>query len=460
MSDLELRLRAWSEERRNSFWFVPAVITALCGLVAIGLLALDMEIGGRTQGPDWLYSGQADGARALLGAIAGSMITVAGVTFSVTITSLVLASQQFGPRMLRNFLRDLGNQIVLGVFIGTFFYCLIVLRSVRSAEEDVFVPHIAVSFAMLLAVASVAMLIYFIHHISTSIQATNIIDTIARDLEKAIRRAYPEAAPHSEDEYWQAASRVANIDFSQAVEIEASHGGYLRAINENRLVQVASDYSTILIVERHSGEFLVRGTALAKTADPQGDPEFADRVRDCFELHHERSPLQDVQFYVDQLVEIAVRALSPGVNDPFTAVACLDRLGLALRELAGRRFPPSVRVDGSGEVRLIIRSETFGRMVNAAFNQIRQYGAGSVAVTIRLMEVLTTIMQHARTDEHREAILRQARMVERGSRALPEEEDQRDVDKRYRGIVLALERSKGNGDAVPEAGEEAPATAG
>ena len=181
------RLRAAWETIRTTYWAVPSVMALTALALSVGMIQLDRTLTPKLLGTlSWVYTGGPEGARAVLSTIAGSMITVAGVTFSITIVALTLASQQFGPRLLRSFLRDLGNQIVLGTFVSTFVYCLLVLRTVRGNDDAQFVPHLAVTLGVVLAMLSLGVLIFFIHHVSTSIQASQIIASVAADLEASI----------------------------------------------------------------------------------------------------------------------------------------------------------------------------------------------------------------------------------------------------------------------------------
>lgn len=188
------RLRALWEYLRGTYWAVPSAMAVAAAGLSFGAIQLD-EFTTTTvlDRLSWVYTGGPEGARAVLSTIASSMITVAGVTFSITIVALTLASQQFGPRLLRNFLRDPGNQIVLGTFVSTFIYCLLVLRTVRGSDEEEFVPHLAVTLGVGLAMLSLGVLIYFIHHVATSIQAARIIANVAEDLEGAINQLFPDS---------------------------------------------------------------------------------------------------------------------------------------------------------------------------------------------------------------------------------------------------------------------------
>jgi uncharacterized membrane protein len=411
-------------------------LLALC--LALGSIVLDAATTERT---GWSYGGGPDGARAVLSAIAASMITVAGVAFSVTIVALTLASQQFGPRLLRNFMRDKGNQIVLGTFIATFTYCLIVLRTIRSGSSE-FVPHISVTIGIFLALASLGVLIYFIHHAAVSIQAPEVIAMVARDIADGIERLFPEHLGDALKEGYAGLSEEIVKDFEiRGDVITAGEGGYLQSINGAMVMKVAEKSDLVLFLKCRPGDFVVPGGELAKS-QPCGrvNDSMTNEIRGAFIFGTQRTHLQDLEFSIEQLVEVAVRALSPGVNDPFTAINCIDRIAAALCVLAQRSFPSPLRHDEEGKLRVIAKPVTFAGIVNTAFDPVRQYGRSSVAVTIRLLEAIATVARCLCRAEDRKALLNQALMIERGShQALPEERDRAALDERFKKALEALQ---------------------
>lgn len=435
--------RQWTAAR-DSFWFVPAVMTLAAAALSFATIAIDERVTfGFAANRNWGYAGGPDGARALLATIAGSMITVAGVSFSITIAALALSSSQYGPRLLRNFIRDIGNQIVLGTFLAAFMYCLLVLRAVRGPAGTDFVPYVSIGVGVLLGVASIALLIYFIHHISHSIQATHVISSVGRDLANAIERLFP-----------QEAGRGVPIEEERDFEppeggqkLISPRSGYVQSIDLKRVMRIAVERDLIVRIEHHPGGFVPRGGKLVTVWNAAGlETDDLGPITGAFAIGDARTPAQDVEFSIDQLVEIAVRALSPGINDPFTAMACIDRLGVGLRQLAEKQFPSPYRYDEDGRMRVIAPPVRFAGIVDAAFNQIRQYGLGSAAVSMRLMETIAIIAEHTLDPDQREVLLRHAMMIERGSRqGLSEELDWKDVDARYREVIEAL-----RGPAQPE----------
>ncbi len=328
------RLRAWALMINGSFWFRPALLVA----AAIALADLLVNVGRWDVFPArviayWLYNGGDSGARTLLGAIAGSAIGVAGTLFSITIATLTLASSQMGPRLLRNFTQDRGNQYTLGVFLGTFVYALIVLGSVHGGEGSLFVPHLAITGAVILALLCVAMLIYFVHHIASRINADTVIEMVFADLERSIANltsAEPMPAP-PDPSYW-----------AQAGDVTLGRRGYIQFIDEDALADWAGREGAALQLLLRPGDFAFPGTCVARVMPPGRDPgEILDSSLG-FGIYPTLS--MDLEFAINQLVDIAVRALSPGINDPHTAMRVLDHLGAALCLLAGRHLPTGVRL--------------------------------------------------------------------------------------------------------------------
>lgn len=439
-------LKYW-DRFRSSFWFLPSLMSGGAVALAFETVVLDRWVTNQwVQARDWVYTGDAAGASAILGTIAGSMITIAGVVFSMTLVALSLASSQLGPRLLRNFMRDTSNQVVLGTFVATFLYCLLVLGTIRRAEEIAFVPHLSVTIGVLFAVASLGVLIYFFHHVSVSIQGDEIVARVGTELVQGIDRLFPEQIGRGEP--WPAAE-LADADIPEAFDREArpigaAGDGYLQRIDADALMTLASQEDVLLRVERRPGQYVVIGSPLAMVwpGDRVTDL-FAARMNSAFVLGNQRTPAQDVEFAVHQLVEVATRALSPGVNDPFTAITCVDRLGSALCRLAQREMPSPYRLDGQNQLRVVAPPITFPAIVDAAFNQIRQYTRSSAPVAIRLLETITMIAGAARRPEDRAALRRHADMIARGAReGLPEADDRRAVEERYLAASQALREPK------------------
>ena len=381
------RLASWWYAAREGLWFLPALLTLAAALLAIGLVELDRELAlDRRGGRVWAFGGGAVGARGVLQAIAGSIITVTGTVFSITIVALQLASSQFTPRVLRTFTRDRGVQLVLGVFVGTFTYALLVLRVVRSQTDDVerFVPGVAVVGAIILALVSVGHLIYFVHHVASSIRVSAVLERVTRDgIELLDRRLAKGTGGH-----------VSRADASRAVSstlaavVLADEDGYLQVVSIDALVGFESSAELTIRIERVAGDFVLSGEPLASIWPAAAATEELVKVvrRGCV-LGPDRTLEEDVELPVRQLADIAVKALSPGVNDPTTATTCLDRLAQLLAHAAHNDPVRAFRRDGS-PVCLIVSAVSFDRLVETAIAQVAHYGAGDATVITHLLRLL------------------------------------------------------------------------
>ncbi|MBE9242390.1 DUF2254 domain-containing protein [Synechocystis salina] len=427
----------------SSFWFVPTLMVMLA--IALSFITIWIDHNQKVtivEKIDWAYSLGPSGSRAILSTIAGSMVTVATTAFSITIVALQLASSQFGPRLLRNFMQDTGNQIVLGTFISTFVYSLMVLRTVNGVEKDEFVPHLAVTIGIALAIASVGVLIYFIHHSASSIQVNQVIKQVGNDLDVAIDRLFPEKIGRSTLNQPQEKSLAAiPTDFDQfSCPIKTIFSGYIQGIDDNQLMQIATDNNLLFWVQQRPGRFVIKGSELVQVfPEEKVNKKLIAQINNAFVLGSQRTEQQDMEFPIDQLVEIAVRALSPGINDPFTAIRCIDQLSAALCHLAQREMPSPYRYDDQNQLRIIAKPISFTDATDAAFNQIRQYGKSSVAVTMRLLEAITAIAPFTHRTSDRTTLLRHADMIERGSQeGIAENLDYQNVKERYLAAVKAI----------------------
>jgi uncharacterized membrane protein len=393
------RLYALWEALSSSFWFVPT----LMAFGAVGLsfvtLAIDNSYIGRdlvTSVP-WLWSGDADGARSLLSTVGSSMVTVAGTVFSITIAALTLASSQFGPRLLRNFTRDTGNQIVLGTFISTFLYCLLILRTVRTNKDGSgFIPYLSISCGTLLAIASLGVLIYFIDHVASSIQAESLVASIGAELKADIARLCPAERTGPDD---IKASPPENPTHT----VKATTSGYIQSLDHDALLEVAAEKGMLIQVRHRPGDFILSGETLLNVWAEDDPP--SDRLRNSFTVGARRTPVQDIRYGVRQLTEIAARALSPGINDPFTAIGCTDWLFDGLTAMARCHSLPSAHRDENGRILLLEDPIDFAELVGLSISPIRHYGADSPMVIDHLLQVMVRLADLVEDPGHRAALL-------------------------------------------------------
>lgn len=407
---MRARATSWRMILLKGMWFIPAVSTLLAIALAVVLVRLDrvLRFDQRSDLPWWLFGGGPEGIREVLSTIAGTTITVTGVVFSITIVALQLASSQFSPLVLGIFRSNRGNQVVLAFFISTFTYSLLVLRSVLSPEQDndAFVPVIATSGAIALALVSVAMLIYFVHHASQSIQASTIVKRASQDTLTLIRNLYPEDIGEPAESDPTPARPVGD-----GMTVLAVRGGYFQAVDGDTLFDLSEEETLTVHVERTPGDYILPGSVLA-TVWPRDsvEDETKDKIRTAFLIGSERTLQSDVELGVRQISDIAIKALSPGINDPTTAMLCIDQLSEALVYLGRRQRPSYLRSGGDGNVRVALIGPSFDRLVDLAFTQIRQYGANDPALESHLAATLGRIT--AMIPAHRrDPLVRQARLV-------------------------------------------------
>lgn len=339
-----------------------------------------------------LFGVGAEGARQMLSTLAGSMMTVMGITFSMTLLALTLASSQYTSRILRNFMRSRITQFTLGVFASTFAYCLIVLRTIRgTGGVDEFVPSLAVFFAFIMSLGGVGILIYFIHHIALSIQASSIIASVAKETNASIDRLLPKELDQGADEDEGQFRGLESLDERSWYPVPAAASGYIQSVNNAALMSLARDNRTILRMEHGIGAFVVQNTALvslALTYPP--DQQTIDVLNAAYSIGRHRTVDQDPAFGIRQIVDMAIKALSPGVNDTSTAVMCVDYLTSILARLAGRQFP-SVHCYEGETLRVIAIVPSFEGLLAEAFDQIRSSAEENVAILARLLGALDAI---------------------------------------------------------------------
>ncbi|MER7578855.1 DUF2254 domain-containing protein [Kitasatospora sp. NPDC097691] len=428
----------WRREAlRTNLWVVPILEVGLAVLLFVVTWSLDRAAyRGDLELPSWVIGGAADAARQILAAMAAALITVVGVVFSIMIVTLTLASTQFGPRMLRTFIRDRTTQLTLGTFVGTFVYVMLSLVVIGPASHGDLVPHLSITVCMALVMADLAVLIYFIHHIATSIQLPRVIAGIAAELSEAIEAGAGEPERVGVVTTGPSADELhARLDSSGAA-VPAPASGYLQFVRHRTLVRMAAELDAVIRLDHRPGHFLVQGHQLATVWPAEAAPEVARSFARAHVTGSTRTLAQDIAFAVDQLVEIAIRALSNAVNDTFTTLTCVDWLGEGLCRVAAGWHPNPVHRDESGHIRVMTAPVSYERLVQRAFEKIRQAAVGMPAVLIRQLDALVEIMSETTTEQQREVLLAQAEMIERLSReSVSEPADRDDVHRRYLAVL-------------------------
>lgn len=406
---MRARIQQWIYQIQGSYWFVPALMAITAILLSQVSVQLDRQLGSQwVTDSGWAGLNQPEGARTLLATVAGSMITVAGVTFSLTILAVSYATSHFGPRLLDNFMRDRANQVTLGTFLATFLYCLLVLRTVRSGSdifdpgEDaaLFVPHLSVLLAVAMTLASVGVLIYFIHHIPESIHISNVLNRISNEFSSKIKDLYPESLGEGARELEQELEHPS----VEGDSIRADRSGYLQGIDETQLMEACKSCDAVLQLHVRPGDYLLVGQQLAtlsfqSQADRSKQERCESAIRGSFAIGVTRTPTQDIRFIISQFFEIAVRALSPGVNDPLTAIQCIDQLCTGLVELSERALPPRFRKDDEGRLRVITTETTWNEIVDESLRRLIPYARRDVNVLEHLQERVEHVLEISENDE-------------------------------------------------------------
>ena len=424
------RLRQLLTILGDTFWLLPGAMVVLGALGGLGMVKIDRSgaVPAWLIDSAWLYNGGASGARTLLGTVASSTIGVAGTVFSITIAALSLAAGQMGPRLLRNFTHDRGNQLTLGAFLGTFSYALMVLRSIRTHDEGEFIPHLSLSLGILLAFVCVATLVFFVGHMAGRINVDTVVDLVSGEVQGAVSRlmvteAQPAPPPAS---FWNGGTCI--ID---------DRRGYLQHLDEEGLADWAAKHETAVRLLVRPGDYVFPGAAIAVLTRPVEGAEAA--IRDATALGGHRISSSDLEFALRQLVEVAVRALSPGINDPHTAMSILDRLGVTLCDAVTLNLTTGVLLR-DGRPALVRPSLDYGGLTDLMFDMIRQNAAGSPAVLMRLLEVLAAVAGCERNAARLAALQRHADTVlGDGQRDISTPADLAGLREGYRRFVLVRE---------------------
>ncbi len=447
------RLRNILAHLTDTLWFVPSLIAVFMSALAVVMVEVSSMVDGEALARfPRVFGASADSSRALLSAIAGAMITVAGLTFSLTMVAVTQASSQYTPRILRNFMRDRGNQIVLGIYVGMFAYCILVVRTIRSGDEGRFLPSLAVVLGIVLAIGSVGMLLFFVHHIADELQASTIVHRITAETLVAVERAFnacvgapagdgtPDNAnggavfgdsisgdsisgdsisgdtssnwrPDGHDDVWQP--------------VRARATGYVQSVDHDGLLELADSLDVVVRLVPAVGDFVIDGHPVAWVASSPGAgravPLAQSAMRDVagtLTISSYRTVEQDAAFGIRQLVDIALKALSPGINDTTTAITCIDHLGAILVSVVGRQEVSRARAV-RGVVRVIAPAPTFASLLTLAFDEIRQSAITNVSALTRMLTSIATVASYPMDDERRDHLRDQITRIVETAQHLP-----------------------------------------
>ena len=429
---------------KPDLWRVPLVMCLATVLLFLITVQVDWAAAqGQVTLPRWLSVGGPDDARAILGAMLGAVSTVLALIFSVALLVLSMAVSQFGPRILYRFVRDAITQVTIGLFLASFVHTLLTFVVTRQAGASHFVPQLTICTCVVLVGASFGFLVIFSHRIAMSIQTQNVVARIVGDLDDALvdweRRRGERAEPGGTARWAAELHSILSRDAVEGEVIQARRTGFVQRIDHRRLVAAAHRADAVVHLLYRPGQFVLENAALARVLPAVRGAEIARVIRRAVRIGTHRTLAQDLEFGIAQLVEIALRALSPAINDTFTGLTCVDWLGDELRAFALRGEGAGVWLGPTGQIRLVGEPIRFKRLIRAAFNQIRQAAVGNPAISIRLLYTFTRLAEHITEPSFRDALLEQVEAVWEATAAdALVKADRTDVEAAYRRAREAL----------------------
>ncbi len=417
-----------------SYWFYPALFSIFAVVLAAAMVWVDAHgLANGLIGSSWFVPARPEGSLTFLSVMAGSIIGVAATVFSITIAAVAYASGNYGPRLLTNFMEDRGNQFSLATLIGTFVYAMMVLRVVRVSDETAgqavpgFVPQVSLIVAYLLVAICVGVLVYFLHHIPSSIRINAVLELIGRRLLQMIRDTFPEEGTFPEPQAQDGGTPLT-----------AMATGYIQLIDFEQLIEAARQHGCTMTLRVRTGDFVHRGVALLGVAGAAPDAVAQD-VHKAFTIGSERTPEQDPQFLIDELVEIALRALSPGINDPFTAINAMHWLGAATAELARRDLRRNVCPDNSPDCPVRPCADDFAHYLRRGFGGVRSGAATNPIAAQVMLETLENAADRHVGAARRGLIHQQGAMLIAQARLALDGPDLALVEERFATFERALE---------------------
>jgi uncharacterized membrane protein len=414
---------------KTSLWFLPSIMVLGAILLGLGMVELDhfLDLEANEQGPRFIGA-SSEGARKVLATIAASMITVAGVIFSITIVTLSLSANQYTPRILRNFTKDTGNQLVLGFFVSLFTYCLIVLRSIRGGADS-FIPAVSVLVAIVLAIIGIYLFIFFIHHSTVAIQASEILSSISAETLKAVQVLFPEEMGEEQSQPARTETPAAEVG-QRWHQVLSSTSGYIQAVDQDALLQLSQKHSVVLKMDKGVGEFVIRNSFLVSVLSRRKpDSEMERELNGAYVINRYRSIEQDPAFGIRQIVDIALKALSPSMNDSTTAANCVDHLAEIMHRVMRRREPSCYRYS-DGKLRVIACGDNVESLLDLAFHEIRQSLGDNVALLLRILQRLEDLAGPGLPPARVDALWKHLQLFRTAADSFPPTPHDRDVVER------------------------------
>lgn len=391
---------------RGQMWVIPAIMIILTLSLAFFLLTNKSLVRAVEDAEFWwVYDGDASSARELLSSLLTGLMTMTSLVVSITFVVLTLAANQLGPRLIKTFMADRQIQGVLGLFLSTILYVLVVLRTLEDELNKEAVPHIAVTTGSALTAACLITLLFYLHKVARSIIADNVVETAAIELSQNIDDILPDEPGDADDD-------LPHPELDGGTPVSLDRSGYIQTIDYDALVKCAQEKDVVLVLDVRAGEFILRhGDHVRVHRRSSLDEDMINAIRKGFGIGQQRTPAQDLEYGIRQLVEIALRALSPSINDPFTAIVVLDRLGAALEIILARQPLPHLLRDEDGELRVVAERMNEG-LIDVAFGLIREAGASQPIVLIRIAGLLGQLAPVLHAEAARQAVLAQLEKLE------------------------------------------------
>ncbi|MGH8427215.1 MAG: DUF2254 domain-containing protein [Gammaproteobacteria bacterium] len=421
----------------RNFWVLPGLmLLGSIGLYAITVASNDSAWVALLKHYDVVYGGSPTGAQQIVSVIAQTMIAIASLVFAAVVVVLTLATSQFGHRLIRSFMHDKSLQFGLGIFVATFVYCLLVLHMMHGGGASV--PSLSVSVAFYLAIIAGATLIYLTHHIAQMIAAPSVIAEVGAEMDETIDRAYPQDAEETPAQE-KTDALLERLEHG-GTNVCSMANGYIQTLDTAGLVNLACEHDAVIELLCRPGDYLFDGSPIAKVCPAERcDTELSRTIREHMTMGNRRTPVQDLIFAFNQIAEIAVRAMSPALNDPFTALDCVNRIGAGIGRLAQRNEPSPWLSDADGELRLIIRPVSFAELVGTAFTPVRNYSRASVIVTLQMLRTIEGLASLLRSDDQRRVLALQATLIRRGAdEGLTEKHDREAAQNAYERTLHGL----------------------
>ena len=422
------RLRALWDALRTSFWFLPAVMSAVGAILTVLVIRFDRTLVGQESSSWFVYVGAPEDASDRLGTLLASMISMAALVFSITMVVLTLAASQFGPRLVRNFMASQKTQIVLGTSAMTIVFCLLAYGAVGGQHDAEQIATVTVPVALGLTLLSLGLLVMHIHSLAKSIMSETIIEWVGQELDHAIAQLPVLREGHAEDP--EAALPPEFRDHADL--FGPGKAGYVQALELERIVEIARRADVLVGLSFQAGDFVVRGgKGIGVYPAERSSAEVREQIARTISIGAHRTPVQDLDFAIRHLVEIAVRALSPGINDPYTAVSATNRLSASLAQLMERELPAGVIRDEDARIRLICPRPTYASVFAAALSQIRQNGGDKPIIVLTLLDLVARMGPHVRTEAQHAALMAEfERIRATATRCIEDPNDLEDVEKR------------------------------